>query len=89
MRAALIFLTVAEIAIFAGALVAYLIRIARSLRRTSETLGKIAFGVRAIETQTHPIGHDVTEINDRLATIGEVFGTLADRAETRRTATGG
>lgn len=87
MRTALIFLTVAEIAIFATVLVAYLIRIARSLRRTSETLGKVAFGVRAIDTQTKSIGPSVVGINEQLATIADVLGTLADRAE--RANTGG
>ena len=44
MRTLLIVLTVVEIVVFVGALAVYLIAIARSLRRISQSLGKVTFG---------------------------------------------
>jgi uncharacterized protein YoxC len=80
MRTLLIVLTVAEIAVFLAALVVYLIRISRSLRRTSQNLAKVSFGVRAIETQTGVIGPGVTRVNEQLAAIAEALDDLAARA---------
>jgi hypothetical protein len=51
MTALLVTLTIVEIALVAVVLVYYLARVAASLRRTAVLLGKVAFGVRAIETQ--------------------------------------
>lgn len=85
MRTALIILTVGEIAIFLGALVVYLIRIRRSLVRTSQTLAKVAFGVRAIETQTGTIGPSVLKVNEQLHAIAKAVDGLADTAEASRT----
>lgn len=84
MRTLLIVLTIVEILVFAGVLVAYLIRIARSLRRTSESLGKVTFGVRAIETQTALVGPSVTRINGQLHQIALALDELAEQAEQRR-----
>jgi ABC-type branched-subunit amino acid transport system permease subunit len=83
MRALLITLTVVEIVVFLGAVVVYLVAIARSLLRTAGNLGKVSFGVRAIETQTAPIGPSVTRINAQLATISAALGGVADLAEQR------
>ncbi|MDQ3538102.1 MAG: hypothetical protein M3415_04805 [Actinomycetota bacterium] len=83
MRALLITLTVVEIVVFLGAVVVYLVAIARSLLRTAGNLGKVSFGVRAIETQTAPIGPSVTRINTQLATISAALGGVADLAEQR------
>lgn len=85
MRTALIILTVGEIAIFLAALVAYLIRIHRSLARTSQTLAKVSFGVRAIETQTGVIGPSVLKVNEQLHAIAQALDGLADTAEASRT----
>lgn len=77
MTALLITLTIVEIAAVLAVLVGYLLAIARSLRRTSVILGKVAFGVRAIETQTQTIGATVPPINERLTGVA---GALADLA---------
>ncbi len=74
MTALLITLTLLEILLVAAVLVYYLLRIAASLRRTSSLLGKVAFGVRAIETQCSSIGPSVGTINNQLA---DVTGSLA------------
>ena len=75
MTALLVTLTVVEILLVAGVLVYYLARIAGSLRRTSVLLGKVSFGVRAIETQCAVIGPSVVTVNGQLTTIA---GALAD-----------
>ena len=80
MNELLVTLTVLEIALVAGVLVYYLVRIAASLRRTSTLLGKVAFGVRAIETQTQVIGPSVLKVNDQLETVAETLADLADLA---------
>ncbi|CAN5549011.1 hypothetical protein BH23ACT7_BH23ACT7_03380 [soil metagenome] len=81
MRSLLIVLTAVEIVVFLGAVVVYLIAIAGSLRRTAVNLGKVSFGVRAIETQCAPIGPAVTRINAQLATIVGALGGVAELAE--------
>lgn len=83
MRGLLMTLTAVEIVIFLGALVVYLVRITRSLRLISMYLGKVTFGVRAIETQTAPIGPSVLAINKRLPAIAAVLAGLAELADHR------
>ena len=85
MRSLLIILTVLEIVLVAAVLVYYLIRIAASLRRSAVALGKVAFGVRAIETQCQVIGPSVLQVNDQLAVIA---GALADLGELATAAAG-
>ena len=75
MTALLITLSLVLIAVVVVVLVYYLVRIAASLRRTSVLLGKVAFGVRAIETQCSSIGPAVLTINDQLTGVA---GALAD-----------
>lgn len=81
MTALLVVLTIAEIVVVVAVLVYYLIRIAASLRRTSPLLGKVAFGVRAIETQCAVIGPAVLTVNDQLDTIAGALGDLTDLAD--------
>ncbi len=91
MTALLVVLTLLEIVIVVGVLVAYLVAISRSLRRTTVLLGKVSFGVRAIETQCAPIGPSVLTINSQLAGIAAALGSvtaLADEA-TAGTSRGG
>lgn len=83
MKALLVVLTLIEIALVAGVLVFYLVAIARSLRRTAELLGKVAFGVRAIETQCGVIGPSVTTINERLTAISAGLVALTGLAQSR------
>ncbi len=88
MTALLITLTILEIVIVVGVLVAYLVAIARSLRRTTVLLGKISFGVRAIETQCAPIGPSVLTINSQLAGIAAALGSVTALADTAAAGTG-
>lgn len=81
MRTLLVTLTVVEIALVVVVLVYYLMRVAASLRRTSVLLGKVAFGVRAIETQTQVIGPSVTTVNDQLGGIADALAELTVRAD--------
>lgn len=81
MTALLVTLTVAEILVVVVVLVWYLVRIAASLRRTSVLLGKVSFGVRAIETQCEVIGPAVLQVNDRLAGVAEALGDLTELAD--------
>ncbi len=83
MTALLVSLTVAESVLAVAVLVYYLVRIAASLRRTSVLLGKVAFGVRAIETQCNVIGPAVLTVNDQLDAIGGAFADLARLADAR------
>ncbi len=80
MTALLIFLSLVEIALVLGAVVYYLLRIAGSLRRTSVLLGKVAFGVRAIETQCSSIGPSVVTVNGQLAGVKAGLSQLSDLA---------
>lgn len=85
MTTLLIWLTIAEILLVVIVLAYYLIRIAASLRRTSTVLAKVAFGVRAIETQCNVIGPSVIKINEQLA---GVTGALSDLTELADAAAG-
>lgn len=76
----LVTLTIAEIVLVAAVLVYYLVRIAASLRRSAVALGKVAFGVRAIETQCEVIGPSVLKINDQLAGVADALADLGDLA---------
>lgn len=81
MRSLLVVLTVVEIALVVAVLVYYLVRIAASLRRTSVLLGKVAFGVRAIETQCNVIGPSVVTLNGQLAGVATALGDLTQLAD--------
>jgi len=80
-RVLLVIATLLEIALVIGALAVYLARITRSLRATSALLGKVTFGVRAIETQCESIGPSVTRINSQLAVIAGALDGVAGLAE--------
>ena len=85
MRTLLTVGTAVEIVLFLAVVVLYLLWISQSLRRTSDHLAKVTFGVRAIETQCAPIGPRVVRINEQLATIAGALDGIADLA-TERTA---
>jgi hypothetical protein len=76
----LVTLSILEIVVVAGVLVVYLLKIAGSLRRTAVLLGKVSFGVRAIETQCSAIGPSVVAINGQLAAIAAGLGDLTELA---------
>ncbi len=81
MTALLVTLTLFEIVLVVVVLVYYLMRIAASLRRTSVLLGKVAFGVRAIETQCSSIGPSVVTINDQLGGVAAGLSQLTQLAD--------
>lgn len=83
MRALLVLLTAVEILLVVIVLATYLVRIDRSLRRTARNLGKVSFGVRAIETQCAPIGPVVGRINGQLTGIAEALSGVAALAARR------
>jgi hypothetical protein len=62
-------------------LAGYLIAIATRLRHVSATLGRITFGVRAIETQTRPIGPRLREINGALEQVAGALGDVAGQGD--------
>lgn len=80
MTALLVVLTLLEIAVVLGVLVGYIVAIARSLRRTSQSLAKVSFGVRAIETQCQAIGPSVGLLNERLEIVGDALASLTGMA---------
>ncbi len=81
MTALLITLTILEVVLVVVVLAYYLLRIAASLRRTAVLLGKVAFGVRAIETQCSSIGPSVLTINDQLAGVAAALSDLTRLAD--------
>ena len=80
MRGLLVALTIVEIVLVVVVLVYYLVRIAASLRRTAALLGKVSFGIRAIETQTNVIGPSVSKVNEQLGGIADALADLTDLA---------
>lgn len=84
MTALLVTLTLFEIVVVVVVLVYYLLRIAASLRRTAVLLGKVAFGVRAIETQCSLIGPSVLKVNDQLAGVAAALSSLTSLADPPR-----
>lgn len=77
----LIVLTVVEILILVAVLAVYLVALHRRLRTINSLLAKIAFGVRAVETQTASIGPSVVDLNGRLTSTMAVMGPLIEKAE--------
>lgn len=81
MTALLVTLTVIEIALVVAVLAIYLIVIDKHLKVISTWLGKVAFGVRAVNTQTASIGPSVIRINTTLREIDAALGPIAEKAE--------
>jgi predicted PurR-regulated permease PerM len=80
----LIALTVVEILLVVAVLAVYLVKIAQSLQNTIGYLGKVSFGVRAIETQVETVGPSVVRINDQLDAIAAELAELERLAAQRR-----
>ncbi len=78
-----IFLTVLEIALLVAVLAWFLARIAKLLVSISGTCGKIAFGVRAVETQSAVIGPSADRINAGLSEVNNKLDQAAAEAERR------
>lgn len=77
----LIILTVVEAVVVVAVLATYLILLHRRLTVTCTYLGKIAFGIRAVESQTASIGPSVLRINKTLREINGALGPIAAKAE--------
>lgn len=58
----------------------FLVRISRLLRAIIATLGKVAFGVRAVETQCAVIGPAVDELNGNLARAADGLTMAKEQA---------
>lgn len=81
MTTLLIVLTVVEAVVVVAVLAIYLILLHRKLSMTCVYLGKIAFGIRAVESQTASIGPSVLRINKTLREINAALPGIATKAE--------
>lgn len=77
----LIVLTVFEIVLALGVVAGYLIAIGNRLHSISANLGKVAFGVRAIESQTAAIEPAAVRLNQELEAITGALPGIAEAAE--------
>lgn len=76
-----VFLSVLEIVGLVLVLAYFLNRVAYLLNSISATLGKITFGVRAVEQQCTVIGPAADRINSNLAQVADGLEEAAKRAE--------
>lgn len=74
-------LTVVVIVLFVGVLGFFLNKLSRMLTSIAATLGKISFGVRAVETQCAVIGPATDRINENLSEAAAGLGQAAELAE--------
>lgn len=63
-------------AVLIVALAGYLIWVVVILRRLTDTLGKVLFGVGAIAHRVEPVGPLVAEINGDLTAVADALETL-------------
>lgn len=77
----LIAVTVLEVLALVGVLAVYVILVTRRLRSISSNLGRIAFGVRAVETQLARVGPAATRINHGLGTLAAALPVVTEKAE--------
>jgi hypothetical protein len=73
--------SIIEIAMLVGVLAIYLVVIGNQLKSISNTLAKITFGVRAVETMCAVIGPAVDRINGNLQDIVQGLDAAAVEAE--------
>lgn len=59
-----------------AALAFYLIWVVLILRRLTDTLGKVVFGVASIAHRVQPVGGLVGEINGNLGAVADALDTL-------------
>ena len=64
-------------AVLVAALAFYLLWVVVILRRLTDTLGKVVFGVAAIAHRVEPVGPLVTEINGDLSAVADALEALA------------
>lgn len=78
---ALLTLSVIEILLLVLVLAIYLVAVVSRLRSISDNLGKVAFGVRAVEVQTNNIGPSVQRLNGLMREINGALAGIAEKAE--------
>lgn len=66
------------IAVLVAVLAFYLITVIVILRRATDTLGKITFGVRAIAHRTEPLGELLGDVNTNLSAVAGALEQLVD-----------
>lgn len=76
-----IVLTVLEIVLLVVVLAYFLNRVANQLNSISRTLGKVAFGVRAVETMCLTIGPATKKLNASLTQVAGGLEQAAVKAE--------
>lgn len=76
----LVLLTVVEVLALVAVLAVYVLLLTRRLRSISSTLGLIAFGVRAVESQVARIPPAVTRINHGLGTLSTSLPIVTEKA---------
>lgn len=78
----LLTLTVLEVLALVAVLAGYLVAITRRLDGVARSLSKVAWGVRAVETEVSSIGPAVTRINAQLTELTEdLLPGVAEKAE--------
>lgn len=60
------------------AVASYLVRVILVLNHVNDQLGKITFGVRAIEHQTKPVNELTESMNASLGAVAGALGALVD-----------
>lgn len=70
-------------AVLVAALAFYLVWVVLILRRLTDTLGKVVFGVGAIAHRVQPIGPLVGEMNTDLGAVADALEELADDLDDR------
>ena len=73
-------------AVLVGALACYLLWVVVILRRLTDTLGKVVFGVGAIAHRVQPVEHLVGEINADLTAVALALEALAADLDPQRAA---
>lgn len=75
-------LTVLEVVALVVVLAIFLVLLTRRLQSIADSLAKVAWGVRAVETEVGAVGPAVDDINRLLAELTEeLFPGVADKAE--------
>ena len=64
------------IAVLVAVLAFYLVTVIVILRRATDTLGKVTFGVRAIAHRTEPLGTLLGEVNTNLSAVAGALEQL-------------
>ncbi len=70
--------------VLVAALAFYLLWVVVILRRLTDTLGKVVFGVRSIAHRVQPVGGIVGEINGDLVGVADALAALAADLDPQR-----